>query len=93
MAFSSQIKTVGWDWLLCLIILKLSLQAVDAHNKNRYDENASGWPDGRGPALRREVEESPHSTEHGAGETRGGETCRIGPQKQTARKGEGEKAV
>jgi len=32
---------------------------------------SSGWPDGRGPELRRGVEESPHSIGHGAGENPG----------------------
>ena len=44
---------------------------IDADSKNRYDKKASGQLDGRGSALRRRVEESPHSTEHGTGETPG----------------------
>jgi hypothetical protein len=51
------------------------------------------WPGDRAPASR--GEESPRSTEHGAGETPGGVTRRIVPQKQTARPvpGKGEKVV
>ena len=54
-----------------LLYLIFHRRVIDARSKNRYDENASGRLDGRGSALRRRVEESPHSTEHGAGETPG----------------------
>jgi len=56
---------------------------------------SSGRPGDRGLALRRGIEESPHSTEHGAGEIPGrgnlpeqGHRNRLPPQG-----GEGEKAV
>jgi len=44
---------------------------IDAQSKSRYDKKASGRLDGRGFTLRRGIEESPHSTEHGPGETPG----------------------
>jgi hypothetical protein len=56
---------------------------------------SSGRPGDRGPARKRGVEESPHSAEHGAGESPGrgnlsdqGHRNRLPPQG-----GEGEKAV
>ena len=44
---------------------------VDDHSKKRYDEMTSGRLDGRGSALCCRIEESPHSSEHGTGETPG----------------------
>src|SRR5664280_2708454 len=44
---------------------------VDAGFKKRYDEITSGRPDGRGFAFFCRIEESPHSAEHGTGETPG----------------------
>jgi hypothetical protein len=44
---------------------------VDSLSKRRYDTGASGWLDGRGLALRRWIEESPHSSGHCAGEIPG----------------------
>jgi hypothetical protein len=43
--------------------------SFDAGARGRYDESVSGRLDGRGPVLW--AEESPHSIEHGAGETSG----------------------
>jgi hypothetical protein len=56
---------------------------------------SSGWPDGRGSELRRRVEESPHSTEHGAGETPGrGDLPDQGHRnKPPLQSGQGEKVV
>jgi hypothetical protein len=68
---------------------------IDAGSKSRYDKKASGQPDGRGPVLRRRVEESPHSKEHGAGETPGrGNLPEKGHRnRQLPQGGDGEKAV
>jgi len=69
--------------------------SVDGGLKYGYDEIASGRPGDRGPALRRRVEESPHSTEHGAGEIpgRGNLPDQGHRNRQPPQGGDGEKAV
>jgi len=72
----------AWNPVFCPIPAKSLVQpggpcpmdprgVVDADFNKRYDEFTSGRPDGRGLALCCRIEESPHSTGHGTGETPG----------------------
>ncbi len=56
---------------------------IDAPSEREYDDIVTGWPGDRGLRKRRSRKvRTPQSTV--PGNTRGGVTCRIGPQKQTA---------
>jgi hypothetical protein len=57
--------------ILLISILDSLLSSLTCRRRNGIIPLSSGWPGGRGPELWRGVEESPHSTGHGAGETPG----------------------